>query len=131
MPSCPGWSAADLLWHLTEVQLFWAAVLASGATTDEQVHAIEERQPVRPARRAEALARRERATEDLLAALRSGPLDAPPGAGSRPTRRPASPLGCSRTRPPSTGSTPSSPQGFPSPRSRRRWRRRGSTTSST
>lgn len=77
VPTCPGWTAADLLWHLTEVQTFWSAVIASGATTDEQVEAIEAQAPVRPTSRAEVLARRERATEDLNAALLSGPLDAP------------------------------------------------------
>ena len=28
VPSCPDWDAADLLWHLGEVQHFWAAMLA-------------------------------------------------------------------------------------------------------
>ncbi len=27
VPSCPGWSAADLFWHLTEVQYFWASIV--------------------------------------------------------------------------------------------------------
>lgn len=27
VPGCPDWSAADLLWHLTEVQWFWARVV--------------------------------------------------------------------------------------------------------
>lgn len=27
VPSCPGWSASDLFWHLTEVQHFWATVV--------------------------------------------------------------------------------------------------------
>lgn len=27
VPSCPEWNAADLLWHLAEVQLFWATVV--------------------------------------------------------------------------------------------------------
>lgn len=77
VPTCPGWRAADLLWHLTEVQIFWSAVITSGATRPEHVEAIEAHPPIRPSRRAEVLARRERATEDLLAALLSGPLDAP------------------------------------------------------
>lgn len=77
VPSCPGWSADDLLWHLTEVHLFWAAILASGVTTDEEAERLEQSPPPRPATRAELLALRERATEDLLAALLSGPLDAP------------------------------------------------------
>ncbi|MCP4967824.1 MAG: hypothetical protein GY926_21640, partial [bacterium] len=28
VPSCPGWSAADLTWHLLEVQYFWASIVA-------------------------------------------------------------------------------------------------------
>ena len=28
VPSCPGWSVADLVWHLAEVQHFWARVVA-------------------------------------------------------------------------------------------------------
>lgn len=27
VPSCPGWTASDLLWHLTEVQLFWGIIV--------------------------------------------------------------------------------------------------------
>ncbi len=27
VPSCPDWTAADLLWHLTEVQMFWETVV--------------------------------------------------------------------------------------------------------
>src|SRR6478672_708326 len=27
VPSCPDWDAADLLWHLSEVQHFWAAMI--------------------------------------------------------------------------------------------------------
>lgn len=29
VPSCPDWDAADLLWHLAEVQWFWAATIRS------------------------------------------------------------------------------------------------------
>ena len=36
VPSCPGWTAADLLWHLGVVQHFWAEV-ARGATEDDVV----------------------------------------------------------------------------------------------
>jgi uncharacterized protein (TIGR03083 family) len=28
VPSCPGWSVADLVWHLLEVQHFWGAIVA-------------------------------------------------------------------------------------------------------
>lgn len=27
VPSCPGWTMADLVWHLTEVQHFWASIV--------------------------------------------------------------------------------------------------------
>lgn len=33
VPSCPDWSAADLLWHLTEVQAFWCADVERRATS--------------------------------------------------------------------------------------------------
>jgi uncharacterized protein (TIGR03083 family) len=42
---CPGWSVADLVWHLTEVQWFWATVAEerrSGPPEDSE-------RPVRPA----------------------------------------------------------------------------------
>jgi uncharacterized protein (TIGR03083 family) len=29
VPACPDWDAADLLWHLTTVQAFWAAVVST------------------------------------------------------------------------------------------------------
>jgi uncharacterized protein (TIGR03083 family) len=32
VPGCPGWSLADLVWHLSEVQHFWAWVVRTRAT---------------------------------------------------------------------------------------------------
>jgi uncharacterized protein (TIGR03083 family) len=32
VPGCPGWSLADLVWHLAEVQHFWAWVVRTRAT---------------------------------------------------------------------------------------------------
>lgn len=54
VPACPDWDAADLLWHLTEVQAFWAEVVRS-----------------RPAEPTEDLPRPERASsyDGLLAAF--------------------------------------------------------------
>jgi uncharacterized protein (TIGR03083 family) len=49
VPSCPGWTADDLLWHLGEVQWFWGAVVAD--RVDRQ--AAESLKPARPASRAE------------------------------------------------------------------------------
>jgi uncharacterized protein (TIGR03083 family) len=49
VPTCPGWNAADLLWHLTDVHAFWAGILRSGAFTDEESKAVEAAKPERPA----------------------------------------------------------------------------------
>ena len=69
VPTCPDWTADDLLWHLAEVHEFWAAILEAGATTQEQVMAIEEGRAERPVEREALLARRSAATEALLAQL--------------------------------------------------------------
>ncbi len=70
VPTCPEWDAADLMWHLTYVHLFWAAVLARNPQDDE-IEAIEEGAPARPDTIAQMLPIRERATADLLAQLRA------------------------------------------------------------
>ena len=33
VPSCPGWTVADLLWHLTEVHDFWRTIVAEERST--------------------------------------------------------------------------------------------------
>jgi uncharacterized protein (TIGR03083 family) len=43
VPSCPDWSAADLLWHLGEVQHFWGSIVRDRLTDP---HLYEE--PTRP-----------------------------------------------------------------------------------
>lgn len=56
VPSCPDWDAADLLWHLTKVQRFWAGRVAerpSEPTEGEEAYDVE----------------RPRAYDDLLAAF--------------------------------------------------------------
>lgn len=35
--SCPGWVAADLLWHLTEVHYFWGAIVSQRALNGAEV----------------------------------------------------------------------------------------------
>ena len=35
VPSCDGWSRADLVWHLGEVQHTWARIVADGLTGDD------------------------------------------------------------------------------------------------
>jgi len=39
VPSCPGWSAADLAWHIGTVQSFWAAIVAGRLQGPESVEA--------------------------------------------------------------------------------------------
>jgi uncharacterized protein (TIGR03083 family) len=66
VPTCPDWTATDLLWHLSEVQLFWAGILGRAALTEEDVEAVEQGQPKRPTAIEELLALRERGTASLL-----------------------------------------------------------------
>lgn len=46
VPSCPDWDAADLLWHLTKVQRFWAGVVADRPA--EPTEGEEAYEPGRP-----------------------------------------------------------------------------------
>jgi uncharacterized protein (TIGR03083 family) len=68
-PTCPGWSAADLLWHLTEVHYFWAEILAQRLTSGAGLPAIEEAKPARPAGVDDMLELRADATARLLREL--------------------------------------------------------------
>lgn len=61
VPSCPGWNADDLLWHLAEVQFFWATIVREGLTGDE----ADKRKPERPADRADLVAFYQQASRDL------------------------------------------------------------------
>jgi len=69
VPTCPEWSADDLLWHLTEVHAFWAGILRSGAQTDEDTEAVEVAKPQRPADRGAAIELFREQTAALLAQL--------------------------------------------------------------
>lgn len=76
VPTCPEWSAADLLWHLTEVHLFWGAVLARAPQSDAEVGEIEEGKPARPETVELMLPVRRDATAALVEQLRALPDDA-------------------------------------------------------
>jgi uncharacterized protein (TIGR03083 family) len=66
VPSCPDWKAADLLWHLVEVQDYWGAMV--GGRPDAGPDSYTD--PERPSIYAEMLDRFDRASAAMLAALR-------------------------------------------------------------
>jgi uncharacterized protein (TIGR03083 family) len=68
-PTCPDWNASDLLWHLTEVHLFWAAILEGLIQSDAELAAVEQGKPDRPNALADLLVLREQATAALLRQL--------------------------------------------------------------
>jgi uncharacterized protein (TIGR03083 family) len=61
VPSCPDWTADDLLWHLSEVQFFWLTVVKEKLDRA----AAEQRKPPRPADRAGLLDFYRRASREL------------------------------------------------------------------
>ncbi len=69
VPSCPDWNAADLLWHLTEVQWFWGSIVGK-ALSDPG--AAEADKPERPDDYAALLDLQRRSTDRLLAAVSAG-----------------------------------------------------------
>lgn len=71
VPSCPPWSVADLLWHVTEVHHFWRTVLAEGLAD-----ATEYVQPTRPDGH-ELMAMYRVGAERLIDTLRATPDDTP------------------------------------------------------
>ena len=71
VPSCPDWTADDLLWHLAEVQWFWGTIVREGV--DGQ--AAEAMKPPRPDGRAALAQFFDRASRDLTAVLTATPPD--------------------------------------------------------
>lgn len=63
VPTCPGWDADDLLWHLGQVQWFWAAVIGRGLTVHAEVENLDN--GGRPAGRDGLLAFFGQASDDL------------------------------------------------------------------
>ena len=72
VPSCPEWSADDLLWHLGEVQWFWGTVVREDVSGDE----AEARKPARPRGRAGLADFFTRVSGELVATLAATPADA-------------------------------------------------------
>lgn len=82
VPSCPEWTAADLLWHLTEVQEFWAGVVRSRPAAP-----ADEGEPPRPDVAYDGLlARYDRALSGLLDALGSADPSEPAWSWSEDQR---------------------------------------------
>jgi uncharacterized protein (TIGR03083 family) len=67
VPTCPEWTASDLLWHLTEVQWFWGVVVQEGLVSQVEVDALTH--PERPRRRSEVAARYAAASSELVKTL--------------------------------------------------------------
>jgi uncharacterized protein (TIGR03083 family) len=73
VPGCPDWHTADLVWHLGEVQRFWAAIVAAGPADGPPDGAeIPGRTP-----EGDLLTWSAACTADLLAALRETGPDQP------------------------------------------------------
>lgn len=68
VPSCPGWSIADLVWHLGEVHSFWATIVELRLDDSDEADA---RQPDRPSAYEDVVAFGRAQAERLLAALRT------------------------------------------------------------
>lgn len=77
VPTCPDFTAADLLWHLTEVQWFWGSIAAGRITDNGAAEAVEDDKPPRPADQSELLALFGTARERLASAVTDGPDDTP------------------------------------------------------
>lgn len=69
VPSCPDWTADDLLWHLGEVQWFWGTIVREGVDGT----AAEALKPPRPDGRAALTEFFDRSSRDLTAALTATP----------------------------------------------------------
>ncbi len=66
VPTCPDWNAADLLWHLAEVQLFWAAIVHGRLDSPE---AAKAQVPDRPTAFSDLLWLCDQATTTLIGGL--------------------------------------------------------------
>jgi uncharacterized protein (TIGR03083 family) len=71
VPTCPEWTADDLLWHLAEVQWNWGTIVRERITETAEANALEA--PSRPDDRAGLLAFYDRVSADLGIALAAAP----------------------------------------------------------
>ncbi len=73
VPTCPDWTAGDLLWHLTEVQWFWGEITERRVTSSKDLAMIEAAKPARPPDRADLLGLFDRTHERLVRVLSETP----------------------------------------------------------
>jgi len=74
VPTCPEWDAADLVWHLAEVQAFWTRVVEQRCTDPEQLSGDD---LVRPDRYDDLLELVRHSTDKLVRVLRETPPATP------------------------------------------------------
>lgn len=72
VPTCPDWTAGDLLYHLAETFLFWARDIEQRADDPDPIEAAK---PPKPADRDELFALYERCTAELINNLQTTPDD--------------------------------------------------------
>lgn len=72
VPVCPGWTIADLVWHLGEVHWFWATDVETRAVDPET---IEQGKPQRPAAYSDIVSWGRAQADRLLDALGATPDD--------------------------------------------------------
>jgi uncharacterized protein (TIGR03083 family) len=72
VPTCPGWTADDLAWHLAELQSFWAAIVHGRLADPREAPQVARR---RPADLADTLALVHDTAAHLADALHSTPPD--------------------------------------------------------
>jgi uncharacterized protein (TIGR03083 family) len=72
VPTCPGWTVSDLLWHLCEVQLFWAIIVERRLADPGPADAAK---PNRPQGHEELVDLVRTTSERLASALEATPKD--------------------------------------------------------
>jgi len=74
VPTCPDWDAEDLLWHLAEVQWFWAQIVQRSVTDHAEAKALT---AVRPSDRVGLVTFFDAASSQLQSVLRESPEHTP------------------------------------------------------
>lgn len=72
VPCCPDWTIADLVWHLGEVQWFWASDIELRSQSPQEVQAHK---PTRPAKYPDVVAWGRSQLDHLIQSLESTPDD--------------------------------------------------------